>query len=264
MLTEDRFQPDRPPIFLSDYPDEIGQPDVGKGWDLATIASRILKVSILAVAATAIGIAVLSIGNPVALVANVTDWLDNKPAVQVEAEPPTSATQAVASTQDSVPTATDAPAREEIAASVQPVEPRQPEPAPAPAVPAQQAESSQRPAEASQGQAQAGQLMTEELFKQFQAWAAEEETKTQAGSAPAAPVRVAQDAPAPARPAKRHRRVHSVQNARAEVRPQRVHRARVRQEQEAQAPPAVDPRAPDPSMMQPAQPPSFLQSLGIR
>jgi hypothetical protein len=272
MLTEDRFQQDRPPIFLSDYPDEIGQPDVGKGWDLATIASRILKMSVVAVTVTAIGIGVLSFGNPVALVANVTDWLDNKPAIQVEAEPSTSAIQSVASTQASVPAATDAPAREEIAASAQQVEPRQPEPAPAPAVPTQQAESSQLPAEASEGQAQAqaGQLMTAELFKQFQAWAAEEETKTQAGSAqtaPApAPVRVAQDAPAQARPAKRHRRVHSVQNARAEIRPQRLHRARVRQEQEVvqgQAPPAVDPRAPDPSL-QNAQPPSFLQSLGFR
>ena len=279
MLTEDRFQQDRPPIFLSDYRDEIGQPDTARGWDIAAISSKILRASVLAVAVTAIGIAVLSIGNPVALVANVTDWLDNKPAVQVEAEPSTSANQSVASSQDSVPTATDAPAREEIAAAVQPVEPRQQEPAPA--VQAPQAESSQRPAEASQGQTQvqaqgqaqtqgqAGPLMTEELFKQFQAWAAEEETKAQAGSAQTAPVRVAQDAPAPApaqaKPAKRHRRVHSVQNARAEIRPQRHYRARIRQEQEAQAqaPPAVDPRAPDPSL-QNAQPPSFLESLGFR
>jgi hypothetical protein len=274
MATNDGFQPDRSPIFLSEYPQEFEQPDAGNGWDVAAISSKILRASILAVAMTAIGIAVLSVGNPVALVA---DWLDNKPAVQVEAEPSTSAIQSVASSQDSVPTATDASAREEVAAAVQPVEPRQPEPAPA--VPAQQAESSQRPAEASQGQTQvqaqgqaqtpgqAGPLLTEELFKQFQAWAAEEETKTQAGSAQTAPVRVAQDAPAPAqaKPAKRHRRVHSVQNARAEIRPQRHYRARIRQEQEvqAQAPPAVDPRAPDPSL-QNAQPPSFLQSLGFR
>ena len=273
MLTEDRFQQDRPPIFLSDYRDETGQPDTARGWDVAAISSKVLRASILAVAMTAIGIAVLSVGNPVALVANVTDWLDNKSAVQVEAEPSTSAIQSVASSQDSVPAATDAPAREEIAAAVQPVEPRQQEPAPA--VQAPQAESSQRPTEASQGQTQvqaqgqAGPLMTEELFKQFQAWAAEEETKTQAVSAQTAPVRVAQDAPAPApaqaKPAKRHRRVHSVQNARAEIRPQRHYRARIRQEQEvqAQAPPAVDPRAPDPSL-QNAQPPSFLQSLGFR
>ena len=125
MLTEDRFQQDRPPIFLSDYRDEIGQPDTARGWDIAAISSKILRASILAVAVTAIGIAVLSIGNPVALVANVTDWLDNKPAVQVEAEPATSATQSVAST-GIRPTATDAPAREEITASVQAAEPRQP------------------------------------------------------------------------------------------------------------------------------------------
>ena len=92
-MTEDRFQQDRPPIFLSDYRDEIGQPDAGKGWDVAAISSKVLRASILAVAMTAIGIAVLSVGNPVALVANVTDWLDNKSAVQVEAEPSTSAIQ---------------------------------------------------------------------------------------------------------------------------------------------------------------------------
>jgi len=124
MATNDGFQPDRSPIFLSEYPQEFEQPDAGNGWDVAAISSKILRASILAVAMTAIGIAVLSVGNPVALVANVADWLDNKPAVQVETEPSTSAIQSVASSQDSVPTATDAPAREEVAAAVQPVEPR--------------------------------------------------------------------------------------------------------------------------------------------
>ena len=41
-------------------------------------------------------------------------------------------------------------------------------------------------AEASQSQAETSQPLTEELFKQFQAWAAEEETRAQAG--PAQPV----------------------------------------------------------------------------
>ena len=61
MTTEDGFQPDRPPIFLSGHAEEAGQPDIGKGWDVATISSRILKASILAVVVTAIGIAVLSV-----------------------------------------------------------------------------------------------------------------------------------------------------------------------------------------------------------
>ena len=262
MAAEDGFHSDRPPIFLSEYPDEIGQRDVGKRWDLATISSRVLKTSILAVTVTAIGIAVLSVGNPVALVANVTDWLDSKPALQPEADPATSTTQAIAGTQDSPTTTTDAPPREEIAAAVESVEPSQAE-----AAGQKQAETAgQRQAENSQPITADNQPVTEELFKQFQAWAAEEETRKQAGSAQAAPVRVAQDGPAQARPAKKHRRVHSVQNARAEIRPQRHHRARVREQQldaREQVPPVADPRAPDPSV-QSVQPPTFLQSLGIR
>jgi hypothetical protein len=261
MVAEDRFHSDRPPIFLSEYPDEIGQRDVGKRWDLATISSRILKTSILAVTVTAIGIAVLSVGNPVMLVANVTDWWVDKPALQPEADPATLTTQTIAGTQDS-PMTTDAPPREEIAAAVEPAEPSQAETAAQ-----RQDEVGQRQAENSQPiTAESKSVLTEELFKQFQAWAAEEETRKQAASAQAAPVRVAQDGPAQARPAKKHRRVHSVQNARAEIRPQRHHRARVREQQldaREQVPPVADPRAPDPSV-QNAQPPSFLQSLGFR
>jgi hypothetical protein len=129
-----------------------------------------------------------------------------------------------------------------------------------------QAEGGQRQAENSQPIAADNPPVTEELFKQFQAWAAEEETRKQSGSAQAAPVRVAQDGPAQARPAKKPRRVHSVQNARAEIRPQRHHRARVREQQQdarEQVPPVADPRAQDPSL-QNAQTPSFLQSLGFR
>jgi hypothetical protein len=269
MTTDNGFQPDRPPIFLSGHAEETEQPDVGTGWDVATISSRILKASILAVVVTAIGIAVLSVGNPVMLVANVTDWWVDKPALQPEADPATSTTQTIAGTQDSPTTTTDGPPREEIAAAVESVEPSQAE-----AAGQRQAETAgQRQTEVGQRQAENGQPITadnlpvtEELFKQFQAWAAEEETRKQAGSAQAAPVRVAQDGPAQARPAKKHRRVHSVQNARAEIRPQRHHRARVREQQldaREQVPPVADPRAPDPSV-QNAQPPSFLQSLGFR
>jgi len=261
MVAEDDFHSDRPPIFLSEYPDEIGQRDVGKRWDIATISSRILKTSILAVAVTAIGIAILSFGNPVALVANVTDWWVENPALQPEADSATSTTRTIAGTQDSPTTTTDAPPREEIAAAAEPAEPSQTETAGQ-----RQAEGGQRQAENSQPITADNQPVTEELFKQFQAWAAEEETRKQAGPAQVAPVRVAQDGPAQARPAKKHRRVHSVQNARAEIRPQRHHRARVREQQQdarEQVPPVADPRAPDPSV-QSAHPPTFLQSLGIR
>jgi len=248
MATEDGFQPDRSPIFLSGHAEETEQPDIGKAWDIAIISSRILKTSIVAVTVTAIGIAILSIGNPVALVANVTDWWVDKPALQPDAEPSTPTVQSMASTQDLPPTTTDAPPRDEIAAAVEPAD--------------------QSRAEVGQNQAEVGQPVTEALFKQFQAWAAEEETRAQAGPAQpvqAAPVRAVQDAPAQVRPVKKQRRVRSLQNARAEIRSQRNHRARVREEQDprGQVPPVADPRAQDQSM-QNAQTPSFLQSLGLR
>jgi hypothetical protein len=256
MTTNDGFQPDRSPIFLSGHAEEPAQPDIGKAWDVATISSRILRTSIVAATVTAIGIAVLSFGNPVALVANVTDWWADKPALQPEADPSTSSIQTIASTQD-LPTATDAAPRNEIVAAVEPADQSRPE------VGQSQTETGQSQAETSQNQADVGQPLTEALFKQFQAWAAAEETRAQAGAAQPVQASRVQDAPARVRPVKKHRQVRSMQNARAEIRPQRNHRARVRQEQDAQVPPVADPRAPDPSV-QNAQPPSFLQSLGLR
>ena len=248
MATNDGFQPDRSPLFLSGHAEETEQPDIGKAWNIATISSRILKTSIVAVTVTAIGIAILSIGNPVALVANVTDWWVDKPALQPDADPSTSTIQSVASTQDLPPTTADAPTRDEIAAAVEPADQSQ----------------------AEQSQAEVNQPITEALFKQFQAWAAEQETRAQVEPAQpvqAAPVKVAQDAPARVRPVKKHRRVQSVRNARAEIRSQRNHRARIREEQEQdarlQVPPVADPRAQEQSM-QNAQTPSLLQSLGLR
>jgi len=264
MVTEDGFQPDRSPIFLSEHAEETGQPDIGtadigKAWQRATISSRILKASMWAVAVTAIGIAILSVGDPFAIVENLTATWVEKPAPQPVADPAAPALQSTATAQDLPATTMDAPARTEIAAAGEPADQSQAEIG-------QRQESGQKQAEVSQSQAETGQPFTEALFKQFQAWAAEEETRGQAGPAQAAPVRVAQDAPAQARPAKKHRRVHSVQNARAEIRPQRHHRARVREEQQdarEQVPPVTDPRAQDPSL-QNAQTPSFLQSLGFR
>jgi hypothetical protein len=265
MVTNDGFQPDRPPIFLSEHAEETGQPDIGKAQDIAIISSRILKTSMLAATVTAVGIAVLSMGNPATLVANVTDWWVDKPALQPEADPPTPPVQSIASTRDLPTTTTDAPTREETVAAVEPAEQRQ-EPAGQSQEPARQsqepAKQSQEPAE--RRQAEIGQPITEALFQQFQAWADAEDARAKAGAQPA-PVRVAQEAPAPVRSTKKQRRVRSVQNARAEIRSQRNHRAKLREEQDAQgqAPIVSDPRLQDPSA-QNAQTPSFLQSLGLR
>jgi len=127
-MTNHGFQPDRPPIFLSERTEETAQPDIGKAdiekaWAIAAISSRILKASILAAIMTAIGIAVLSVDNPASLVANLTDWASDKPALQADADPPASTIQSIAisATQDlPAATATDAPTREEIAAAAEP------------------------------------------------------------------------------------------------------------------------------------------------
>ena len=243
MATKDGFQPDRSPIFLSEYAEKTEPLDIGKTWDIAVISSRIFKMSIWAVTATAIGIAILSVGDPVALVENVTATWVEKPALQPDAGPSAPAIQSIAGTQDLPTTTSDAPARDEIAIA-----------------------AASEPAD--QNQTAIGQPPAEALLKEFEAWAAKEDSRAQAAPvqpAQVAPVQVAQDAPAQARPTKKHRRARSVHNARAEIRPQRTHRARVREEQNArvEVPAVPDARAQEQSV-QNTQPPSLLQSLGLR
>jgi len=273
MTTDNGFQPDRPPIFLTERADEVVPLDVERRWDVATVSSRIFKASALAAAVTTIGVGALSLGNPVDLVANMTDWWNDKPALQLEADTSASTVQTTADAQDAA--ATDEPAREQVAvaAIAAPAGQNQAEAAQRQAEPAQvqpvqvqpvQSQPVQVQTERAQSETEQGPSVSAELFRQFQAWAAEDEVRKRASTAPAAPARVAQEAQQ-ARPAKKQRRAHSVQNARAEVRPQRHHRTRVREELDAREPlaPPADPRAPDPAA-QPAQPPSFFQSLGFR
>jgi hypothetical protein len=268
MATKDGFPPDDHfPLFLSEHAGEPEQPGIGIAWDKAVISSRILKTSILVVTATAIGIAILSVGNPVALLANVTASLVDKSALQPGTDQSTPTIQSIAGTQDSPPTAKDAPTRDEIAAAFEP--------------PGQsQTENSEPPSEA--------------LFRQFQAWAAEKEAQAQVGpvqpvqdapaqvvqNAPAqvsenVPAQVAENARAPLRPVQKHRHVRPVHNARAEIRPERNPRAKVRREHnsrakvraeqnaQVQVPPVPDARAQDQSV-QNAQAPWLLQSFGWR
>ena len=242
MATNNGFPPDdRVPFFLSEHAEQTEQPDIGKVWKRAAISSRILTMSIWAVTATAIGIAILSVGDPVALVENVTATWVEKPALQPDAGPSAPAIQSIAGTQDLPTTTSDVPARDEIAATSEP---------------------------ADQNQAAIGQPPAEALLKEFEAWAAKEDSRAQVvpvQPAQAAPVQVAQDAPAQAQPKKKHRRARSVHDARAEIRTQRNHRARVREEQNArvEVPAAPDAQAQEQSV-QNAQTPSLLQSLGLR
>jgi hypothetical protein len=237
MPTNDGFTPNHPlPLFLSEHADE---PDFEKAWDRAVISSRILKTSILVVTASVI--AILLVENPVALFANVTASLVNISALQPGTDHSTPTIQSTAGTQALPPTATDAPTRDEIAAAFEPAD-------------QSQTEVSQPPAEA--------------LFKQFQAWSAEQNARAPVGPVRPvqdAPAQVVQNAPPQVRPVQKHRQVRHMQNARAEIRREQNPRAKVQREENARVPvaPVQDARAQDPAG-QNAQAPSLLPSFGWR
>jgi hypothetical protein len=255
MPTKDGLTNNHPlPLFLAEHAEAPEQWDIGKAWDKAAISSRILKSSILVVTATAIGVAVISMGNPVVLLANVKVSLFDAPALQPGTGQSTPTIQSTAGTQDLLPIARDEP-------SISPGD--NPESAPPldgkTAVPDTPTNNEIAAAfePADQSQAEAGQPSADDLFKQFQAWAAEQDQRAQ--------VRSAQDAPQRVRPMQVHRHVRHVQNARAEIRPVQSPRKKVRREQNTriQVPPVQDARAQGQSV-QNAQAPSFLQSLGLR
>jgi len=111
---------------------------------------------------------------------------------------------------------------------------------------------------ADQSQAEAGQPSADDLFKQFQAWAAEQDKRAQVNSAqPAqdAPAQVVQNTRRQVRPMQVHRHVRHMQNARARIQPVQNSRKELRREQNA--------RAQDPAG-QNAQAPSLPQSFGWR
>jgi hypothetical protein len=266
MPTSDGFDPGHPlPVFLDDQYEQQG---IGIARDRAVTWSRVFKATTLIVAATAIGVAVLS-GNPVALVADVTASLADNLGLHSGADQPAPTIQATADVQASPPTAQDMPARGEIAAA---------EPAGQ-----DQTEKSEPPSDA--------------LFMQFQAWAADKDAQADVHpvqpvqDAPAqavqdAPPPVAQNTPPPvAENARRSlrimqepRRVRAVHNARAEMRMQNP-RKMLRRPQPARVrlAPAQDARARDARAQDaraeaaraqdqpaPAQAPSFLQTFGLR
>jgi len=261
MPTKDDFNPDHTSFFLADEPEQQG---IGKAWDKAVISPRVLKAGILVATAAAIGTAVLSVGNPATLFADVTASLADKSALQPGTDQSTPGIQSTADAQ-ALPPAKDAPIRDEIAAASEP---------------ASQTEASQSQTQASQSQTENSGPSSEALFRQFQAWAAEKDAQAQVE-----PVQPAQDAPAQAvqtaapelvehaRAPLRHRHVRPVHNeradtrhnARAETRSVQNSRKKLRREQEvrAQVPPARDARTQE-QPVQNAQGPSFLQTFGWR
>lgn len=274
MPTKDGFSPGQPlPLFLTD---ELEAQDIVKASNTARISSLVLKASILVATATAIGIAILSVGNPSTLFAdvtasfaNVTASLIDKPTLKPDTDQSTAAIQATAvqvtADAQALPLTAareDAPTRDEIAAV--------PEPA------------GQSQTETGQSQAENSEPVTEALFKQFQAWADERDAQAQVGLAPTQAVQdslaqVEDNPRASARPVQKRRSARAVHNARAEIRAVRNSRKKLRRERSArvQEPPAQDARAqqqgqlvqnaqtaplPAPSL----QAPSFLQSFGLR
>jgi hypothetical protein len=211
------------PLFLSDHTEEPEQPVIGKAWHRAAISSRILKTSILVVTAAAIVFAIRLAGNPLVLFTNTTTSLVATSAPQDGAQSmPT--IQSTAEAQALPPTASEAPTGEEIAAASN---------------------------IAYQSHTENPQPAADGLFKEYQAWAAEEDARTQVRPVQKQ-VRPVQNARAEVGPA-RTARAKVVKNARAQVRREQNVRVQVRpvQNTQAQAQP-----------VQNAQPPWLLQSLG--
>ena len=178
-------------LFLSDHTEEPEQAGILKAWDTAVIASRILKTSLLVVTAAAIVFAILSLGNPFVLFQNATASLVATSAPQDGTGQSMPIIQSTVGVQTLPPTAMEAPTGDEIAAAFNTAY-------------QSQTENPQPPAEA--------------LFKQYQAWAAQEDARTQVRH-----LQPEQDAPA-----------QFVQNARPQVRPVQKHR-QIRPQQNAQA-----------------------------
>ena len=274
MPTKDDFTPDSPlPLFLSERADEPEQPGIVIALDSAVIWSRILKTSILVVAAAAI--AILLVENPIALFANVTASLVDISALQPGTDQSTPTIRSTAGTQALPPTAKDeppsnaganpesSPALDDKSALQSPTSGSQ---TATDAPPRNEIAAARETADQSQTELRQPSADADALHKQYQAWAAEQDPPAQVVQpAQDAPAQVVQDARPPVRHMKKHRHVPPVQNARAEIRSERHPQAKVRREQNARAqvPPVQDATAQDQSV-QNAQPPSFLQSLGWR
>jgi hypothetical protein len=181
--------------------------------DRAVISSRLLEASILVVMAAAIGVTILSVGNPVTLIADVTaSVVDNKSALQPGTDQSTPTVQSTAAAEALPPTAKDTSTHEIAAASEL----------------ASQAKTKNSEPSSS-----------EALFRQFQAWAAEQDARAKLG-----------------RDAQKHRTA-----ARTEIQNSQEPRARVRQQSaRVQARPLQEARAQNqPEQDDPVL--SFLQIL---
>jgi hypothetical protein len=258
MPAKDDFDPDHSlPLFLSERRE---QQEIGNA---VVTSSRVFKAGALIAIATVGGIAALLLEDPVALIASVRASLtghselqpgpdQSAPAIAIQSAAADAAalTPSAADAQASPPAAKDAPTQTEIAEA---------EPA-------------------AHDQADNSEASYDALFRQFQAWAAEQDA--QAHVKPAQPAQdasaqVEQDAPAQAAEnagaVQKRRQARAAHNARAETRAQnlrrtvdRAHNARIeRPPAQAQRRPMQDARAQE-QPAQDAQAPSFLPIFGQR
>ena len=172
----------------------------------------ILTTSALIGMATAIGI--LTVGDPFALFANVRTSLLEISALQPGAGQSAAAIQSTAGSKDLPPAAArEAPTRDQNAAD--------------------------------QSQTKISQPSTEDLFKQFQAWAAEKDKRAKVGPMKSVQDALVQDDRPNLRIRRTDRQVWPVQDVRAEIRPRQNPRKKVLRAQNArvQARPVQDARA---------------------
>jgi hypothetical protein len=243
MPTQDDFDSTQPPAFL--LADQAERQDTEDTPFRAVTSSRVFMAIALIAAATAIGAAALSVENPMTLLANVTAPLvgNSEPqpgseqstaTIQPAAEAPASIQSAAAEVQPVPQTAKDEPNQSQVAVA---------EPANEPA-------------------SEKTEPASEDLFRKFQAWAADKDAQPKDAA-----VQPVEDAPAqvvkrvarvPHRLVPRQPHVYPVRNARAEARPQ-APRKRARPE----PPRTSDARAQDP-YVQTDQPQSFLSTFGLR
>jgi len=241
MPTKDGFTQDHPlPRFLSEHTDERYRLPVVEARNRTGISSRVV-LSTSALIGTATAIAMLTVGDPVALVADFRASLLEISALLPATGQSTAEIQSTPEPENVPPATSDAPTRHEIAAALEP---------------------------ADQSETKVNPLSTEDLFKQFQAWAADADKREKVEPVPPAQDaagQVGQDARPNLEIMKTPGQVSRVRHARVEVRPRQNSRRIIRQAQNtrAQARPVQDARA----QVQPVQNapvPSLLQSFGLR
>jgi hypothetical protein len=206
------------PLFLSNPIEVSEQAESLQPWERAVLSSRILKTSILIVTAAAIVFAILSMGNPLALLEIATASLFATSTPQDRTGQSMPITQSTADTQPLPPTASEAPTGDEITTTLK---------------------------TADQRHTDIRQPTPEAALNQFQASEAEEDAQAQVR--PVQPIQdpqaqVVQTAPEQVRPVQKQRQVRPVQrakvvkNARAKGRPEQNAQAQDGSVQNARAP----------------------------